>query len=148
MIAEVGIAIRCFSRAVTKPKCSDISKSQADIPFGSSQSKQCINCATINFTTVSPSCSPGQLLRPDPNGNSSKSCPLKSISLPINLSGENFSGSGQTSGSLPIAHTLTNNLDCFGMWKPSIVQSCVDSWGINNGATGWSLWASLITESK
>nr|GMD44473.1 RNA polymerase, subunit H/Rpb5, conserved site-containing protein [Ipomoea batatas] len=50
---------------------------------------------------------PTQILRPAPNGRNSKSCPLKSIFEPRNLSGLKDRGSSQISGSRPIAQTFT-----------------------------------------
>ncbi|KAF1875871.1 hypothetical protein Lal_00006502 [Lupinus albus] len=58
---------------------------------------------------------PGQPLLPDPNGISWKSRPRRSMLLPSNLSGQNFSGSAQALGSLIIAHAFIITLDFFGM---------------------------------
>nr|CAB3500745.1 unnamed protein product [Digitaria exilis] len=52
---------------------------------------------------------PGHIRRPEPNGNSSKSCPFTSKLLPTNLSGRNSSAAcPHTAGSRPMAQTLTN----------------------------------------
>ena len=87
----------------------------------------------------------GQLLLPAPKGISSKSCPLKSILLPMNLWGSNVSGFSQHSGSLPIAHAFTKNLVLAGILYPSMVMSSMDSLGTSTGAGGCNRKISLTT---
>ncbi|KAJ0715166.1 hypothetical protein HanPI659440_Chr13g0497951 [Helianthus annuus] len=58
---------------------------------------------------------PGHILLPEPNGNNSKSWPLKSNFVTINLSGLKEKGSSQTLGSRPIAHRLTKTFVFFGI---------------------------------
>lgn len=53
----------------------------ADIPCGSSKSKMKRRFASASSTSDMEKLIPGQLLLPLPNGNISKFCPLKSISL-------------------------------------------------------------------
>ncbi|XP_020092520.1 uncharacterized protein LOC109713018 [Ananas comosus] len=88
------------------PGASSISISSLVIPSGNLQSKQYTRFASASSTIDTAKLIPGQILRPAPNGISSKSRPLKSKELPMNLSGRNSSGFAQDSGSRQIAQAL------------------------------------------
>ncbi|KAL5700401.1 hypothetical protein ACHQM5_025846 [Ranunculus cassubicifolius] len=57
------------------------------IPLGKPQSKQYRRFASPNSIIATPMLIAGHILLPDPNGKNSKSWPLKSMELSINLSG-------------------------------------------------------------
>uniref|UniRef100_A0A6N2MR56 Uncharacterized protein n=1 Tax=Salix viminalis TaxID=40686 RepID=A0A6N2MR56_SALVM len=91
---------------------------------------------------------PGQILRPEPNGISSKSCPLKSIELPRNLSGLNSFGFSQASESLSTAHAFTETKVLAGISYPSILHFSVVSLGTSSGAVGCNLIVSFTTSLR
>ncbi|KAI8561427.1 hypothetical protein RHMOL_Rhmol04G0338800 [Rhododendron molle] len=87
------------------------------IPSGNFQSNECTNEPRKYSTITTPILVPAHILRPAPNGISSKSFPRGSIFafFPLmNLSGSNSRGFSQTSGSLPIAHMFTLSLVFLG----------------------------------
>ena len=90
----------------------------------------------------------GYSLLSEPNGMSSKLHPRRSILLPMNLLGKDFSVSVHTLRSCPMAYTLTMTRDFWEMWKPLIVQSSRDLWGTSWGTTGWSLKVSFAPLSE
>lgn len=75
-------------------------------PTGNFQSKVCNKLASASSKLAIPISMPGHILLPAPKGINSKSCPVKLIEFPKNLSGINVSGSLQDRGSLPIAHAF------------------------------------------
>ncbi|KAF7818979.1 hypothetical protein G2W53_024434 [Senna tora] len=87
-------------------------------------------CTTCKANEV-----PGHPLLPLPNGIRWKCCPLTSTlclfpppsSLLMNLSGLNSSGFSQWFGSLPMAHTFTNNCVLAGISCPLTLQLSDDS---------------------
>ncbi|URD73194.1 hypothetical protein MUK42_34391 [Musa troglodytarum] len=85
------------------------------IPSGSCQSKWYNKFASASSVVAMAKATPGQPLRPAPNGINWKSCPLKSMLLPTNLSGQNSSGFSHETGSLPIAQALITTLVPLGM---------------------------------
>nr|GMD56833.1 geraniol 8-hydroxylase-like [Ipomoea batatas] len=90
----------------------------------------------------------GQILRPAPNGISSKSRPLASISEFQNLSGLNSNGFFQILGSRPIAHTLNRILESLGMVYPHRTTSCSTLRGSKSGAGGCSLNVSFTMHCR
>ncbi|KAF4392614.1 hypothetical protein F8388_003034 [Cannabis sativa] len=78
-----------------------------------------LKVAVNSWTMRKPMVIPTQILRPAPNGMTSKSVPLIStwaFSPPgKNLSGLNSNGSVHWSGSRAMAHTLTRRVDPLGM---------------------------------
>lgn len=103
------------------------------------------NDARTRCTILLASGIPGQILRPAPNGMSSKSPPLKSVGLPRNRSGINFSGSGQTSPSRPIAHTFTSTRAPLGIVWPIARVAASARRGNSSGTGGCSRKVSFTT---
>ncbi|KAB8110464.1 hypothetical protein EE612_047730 [Oryza sativa] len=93
---------------MVSPKISSMLSSPAVTPSGRHQEKACSRLARVSWMTLRPRLYPGHILRPEPNGNSSKSRPLTSIPLPTNRSGRNSSGESHTDGSWPMVHVLTS----------------------------------------
>ncbi|XBI04514.1 hypothetical protein VPH35_132800 [Triticum aestivum] len=128
-----------------------ISKSSS-VPPGSSQSKWKRRLASASSMTASPNVIPGQILRPAPNGTSSKSAPRKSTAAAApssNLSGRNSSASGpQLASSRPMAHTLTSTMAPCGTSYPRTRRGSRHSRGRSSGATACSRSVSLITLRK
>ncbi|WVZ56248.1 hypothetical protein U9M48_006810 [Paspalum notatum var. saurae] len=107
IVVRFAIALSGMANETVTPKCSDMSTPFFSAAAGSFHSNRCSKVASMRCTIRSASGMPGHILRPDPNGRSSKYLPRKSISVSRNLSGMNFSGSSHASGSRPIAHTFT-----------------------------------------
>ncbi|KAF4371536.1 hypothetical protein G4B88_008251 [Cannabis sativa] len=112
----LGQPLQIAMRAITRNSHKMFSPSSSD-------TKHFTHIQLRSYHIIRPSCIPGHPLLPDPNGRNPKSLPLKSMSLPKNLSGKNFSGSFQYSVSLPIVHVFMITREFWGMWKPLTVQS-------------------------
>lgn len=65
--------------AQAAPKVSDMSRSSGAWLSGSAKLNACRSWASISCTMMRPMFIPGQILRPDPKGNSWKLVPLKSL---------------------------------------------------------------------
>ncbi|ESW25079.1 hypothetical protein PHAVU_003G005600 [Phaseolus vulgaris] len=107
-----------------------------------------MNNPNIKNTNLMAKDNPGHILLPPPKGVSSKLLPLKSISDPRNLSGQNKAGLSHKLGSLPMAHTLTNTCAPFGIVWPCISNSSSASLGSKSGAGGCSLKVSFNIACK
>nr|CAB3495874.1 unnamed protein product [Digitaria exilis] len=125
------------------PYFSSMLSSSATTPSGSLHAKAWSRFASVSCTILSPSAYPGHIRRPAPNGNSSKSWPLTSTSLPTNRSGRNSSAaSPHTAGSRPMAQTLTST-----RWPPTDVSSR-DSRGASSGPAGCRRMVSFTMASR
>nr|GLL24761.1 uncharacterized protein LOC109181566 [Ipomoea trifida] len=110
----LGIAFKGWSFLNVVPTLSLISIVLGSTDFSTSQPNWWSNDPRTKCVIRWPNGSPTQILRPAPNGISSKCCPFTSIFERRNLSGLNVKGSSQYSGSLPIAQTFTNTCVSFG----------------------------------
>nr|CAB3461234.1 unnamed protein product [Digitaria exilis] len=142
-----------FRRAVM-PNASVMSNSAGSARPGTSQSKWNSRLASASSTLASPNAIPGHILRPAPNGRSSKSAPFKSTSTPpasaSNRSGRNASGSpGQYRSSRPSAHAFTSTVAPRGTSYPSTRHaSSRDSRGSSSGSGVCSRSVSRITRCR
>uniref|UniRef100_A0A804PKW3 Uncharacterized protein n=1 Tax=Zea mays TaxID=4577 RepID=A0A804PKW3_MAIZE len=126
-----------------------MSSLSAVMPSARSQSRACTSVAVMSVTIRRPQLRPAQILRPAPNGMSSKSLPLTSTPAceppGRKRAGRNSRGSGHASGSRAIAHTFTSSVVPAGMRNPSTSHSSAATRGSDSGVDGCRRNVSLIT---
>nr|GMD49780.1 RNA polymerase, subunit H/Rpb5, conserved site-containing protein [Ipomoea batatas] len=144
----IGIALRGQALANVIPNFSSMSKSMGAMPPSSFHWNEFNKDPNITGTVLTARGNPGQILLPAPNGMSSKSCPLTSISKFQNLSGLKTNGFSQMLGSRPIAHTLTRICESLGIVYSHRFTSCSTLRGIKNGTGGCILNVSFTTHCK
>ena len=129
----MGIARRGPALCKIIPNVSPMSMSSGLISSGSFQAKWRRREANIKCTILLANGNPGHILLPAPNGMSSKSRPLKSMSCTKNLSGINTFGFCHTLESRPIAHTFISICAFLGTMKPLISTFVSALWGTRKG---------------
>ncbi|GER56757.1 bifunctional protein FolD [Striga asiatica] len=148
---ETSVAVRITKNTliIYKDHFSDAEEEQQRLsspraPPGSSKSKFFTRFATVCSIAAAANPIPGQILRPAPNGISSKSNPLKSTVESKNLSGMNLSGSCQHVGSCPMAHALIKTIVSGSISYP-IKFTCSRAAWKYMATGGWARKVSLIT---
>nr|CAB3464992.1 unnamed protein product [Digitaria exilis] len=150
----MGRRRRFALRRAVMPNASVMSNSAGSARPGTSQSKWNSRLASASSTLASPNAIPGHILRPAPNGRSSKSAPFKSTSTPpasaSNRSGRNASGSpGQYRSSRPSAHAFTSTVAPRGTSYPSTRHaSSRDCRGSSSGSGVCSRSVSRMTRCR